>query len=146
MGIFKPCLTLGFYLITRTLVCNVSLVTSHPHVEPEQPTNPRVLDHARASSMQPNQPYDNKARGEQNKAFVVGETGPTFQHVKPDNRVYPEVKTSAGIVRGVYKTVPKTGEVVAVYRGIPYAEPPLGHLRFMVSNSASFFHLLFFYT
>lgn len=36
----------------------------------------------------------------------------------------PEVRTAAGVVRG------RTEDGLAVFRGIPYAEPPLGEARF----------------
>lgn len=42
------------------------------------------------------------------------------------------VKTDSGQVRGVaLRTLLKNEEYIA-YRGIPYAEPPVGNLRFKV--------------
>ncbi|WP_039798721.1 carboxylesterase/lipase family protein [Nocardia araoensis] len=39
-------------------------------------------------------------------------------------RIQPEIRTAAGIVRGRWE------DPVAVFRGIPYARPPVGELRF----------------
>ena len=40
----------------------------------------------------------------------------------------PEVRTTAGVVRG------RSDGDLAVFRGIPYAEPPLGEARFQPSR------------
>lgn len=42
------------------------------------------------------------------------------------------VTTLSGRVRG--ELVQDVNATYYSYRGIPYAEPPIGHLRFMVSN------------
>lgn len=44
----------------------------------------------------------------------------------------PEVKTSLGVLRGV-SMVSRGGREYALFTRIPYAEPPLGKLRFIVS-------------
>ncbi|MEU7747549.1 carboxylesterase family protein [Nonomuraea sp. NPDC049158] len=44
--------------------------------------------------------------------------------------VEPEVRTTAGVVRG------RTEDGLAVFRGIPYAEPPLGAARFQAPRPA----------
>jgi hypothetical protein len=42
--------------------------------------------------------------------------------------IEPEVHTAAGVVRGRWENV------VAVFRGIPYAEPPVGSHRFQAPS------------
>lgn len=42
------------------------------------------------------------------------------------------VKINEGLIKGKYATT-KKGRIFASYTGIPYAEPPLGPLRFLVS-------------
>src|SRR5215469_7561371 len=49
--------------------------------------------------------------------------------VEPDRPGAPEGRTTAGRVRGRWAREPGAGEV-AVFRGIPFAEPPVGDLRF----------------
>src|ERR1044071_5228890 len=44
--------------------------------------------------------------------------------------VEPEVRTTAGVVRG------RTEDGLAVFRGIPYAEPPIGAARFQAPRPA----------
>jgi hypothetical protein len=47
----------------------------------------------------------------------------------------PEVTINNwGTIRGEYHKVPSTGETVSVFKGIPYAEPPVGKRRFMASR------------
>lgn len=43
------------------------------------------------------------------------------------------VKTESGPVRGVSLTTYLKNKTYNAYRGIPYAEPPLGELRFKVN-------------
>lgn len=50
------------------------------------------------------------------------------QSVSPDTG--PEVRKSAGVVRG------RWDNAIAVFRGIPYAEPPVGARRFAAPVSA----------
>lgn len=45
----------------------------------------------------------------------------------------PEVQISEGLVSGVY-TKTHSGRTVSVFHGIPYAEPPTGHLRLVFSE------------
>ncbi|PPJ35828.1 carboxylesterase [Nocardia nova] len=54
------------------------------------------------------------------------------QTVSPDTA--PEVRTSAGVVRGVWHNA------IAVFRGIPYAEPPVGARRFTAPVPARPWH------
>lgn len=51
--------------------------------------------------------------------------------------VFPIVCTKSGCVEGVAKTGYQVDEFEAFY-GIPYAEPPIGALRFAVSRTDSF--------
>ncbi|WP_433519208.1 carboxylesterase/lipase family protein [Nonomuraea sp. CA-143628] len=46
------------------------------------------------------------------------------------SEVEPEVRTTAGVVRG------RTEDGLAVFRGIPYAEPPIGAARFQAPRPA----------
>ncbi|WP_103964000.1 carboxylesterase family protein [Nonomuraea solani] len=43
----------------------------------------------------------------------------------------PQVRIAVGVVRG------RTEEGLAVFRGIPYAEPPVGEARFQVPRPIS---------
>lgn len=45
----------------------------------------------------------------------------------------PVIKTTFGPVRGLQRTS-KLGELFYSFRGIPYAKPPVGPLRFKVSD------------
>ncbi|MEU1823388.1 carboxylesterase family protein [Streptomyces abikoensis] len=57
---------------------------------------------------------------------VTGVTGPTGS----TGLSRPEVRTDRGTVRG------RTEDGLAVFRGIPYAQPPVGELRFMAPRPA----------
>lgn len=46
----------------------------------------------------------------------------------------PLVEVNEGKLLGTYKTN-INGEQFCSFQGVPYAKPPLGHLRFKVSNS-----------
>lgn len=53
----------------------------------------------------------------------------------------PVVEIQSGKIRGTIETG-VTGEKYLAYKGIPYAKPPLGDLRFEVSNSCSHHFLI----
>lgn len=48
---------------------------------------------------------------------------------------YPEVITSLGTIRGTEMTSYHHGKSFSAFRGIRYAQPPVGELRFKVSLS-----------
>lgn len=50
------------------------------------------------------------------------------------NQIYGEliVKINEGLIKGQYG-ITRNGKIFASYTGIPYAEPPVCNLRFMVS-------------
>ena len=58
----------------------------------------------------------------------------TFQLQGPDSAL--EVQTESGAVVGNIKTLPH-GKSVHEYLGIPYAEPPVGELRFTAPKPAN---------
>jgi len=47
-----------------------------------------------------------------------------------DNSSFPIVFTRSGSLQGVKVTIPNTDETYLSFKGIPYAEPPVGKLRF----------------
>ena len=57
----------------------------------------------------------------------------TFQLQSYDSA--PVLQTKSGAVVGKIETLPH-GKTVHVYLGIPYAEPPVGELRFAAPNPA----------
>ena len=48
--------------------------------------------------------------------------------IELDTSVAPEVRTTAGVVRGRWR--PTAGAASAAFFGIPFAEAPVGELRF----------------
>lgn len=46
----------------------------------------------------------------------------------------PRVRTSLGDIRGYYK-ISRHGRKYEAYEGIPYAQPPVGKLRFKVRRT-----------
>ena len=49
----------------------------------------------------------------------------------PESGFEPEIRTAAGVLRG------RLEAGLAVFRGIPYAEPPVGALRFAAPQAVS---------
>lgn len=43
------------------------------------------------------------------------------------------IKVKQGVVRGIEQKLPNNG-IVYCFKGIPYAEPPIGNLRFEVNG------------
>lgn len=54
-----------------------------------------------------------------------------------DFDAYKVIETKDGPVRGQLKTTNFNGKPYYAFQGIPYAKPPVGELRFKVSNSLS---------
>ena len=54
---------------------------------------------------------------------------PKLNQAELDEQQYPVVQTESGAVVGKIETLPQ-GKSVHEYLGIPYAEPPIGGLRF----------------
>ena len=44
----------------------------------------------------------------------------------------PIIQTLSGPVQGQYLTTARRGNAYSSFKGIPYAEPPVGYLRFKV--------------
>lgn len=57
-----------------------------------------------------------------------------FVNFSWQNEQAPRVKTSLGDIRGYYK-ISRHGRKYEAYEGIPYAQPPIGNLRFKVRRT-----------
>jgi hypothetical protein len=55
----------------------------------------------------------------------------------------PEVSTAEGKLQGTILNITRKGKTIYAFLGIPYASPPTGELRFMVSH-AQIIHILQF--
>lgn len=55
---------------------------------------------------------------------------------------YKVVETSNGKIRGILNTTFLNGISFYSFKGIPYAKPPIGDLRFKVYNSLKFIFFL----
>lgn len=64
-------------------------------------------------------------------SVILGTISFTVQ-VSCDQNDYPEVVTSSGTIKGS-KMVSHHGKSFVAFRGIRYAQPPVGELRFKVS-------------
>jgi len=59
---------------------------------------------------------------------------------RPETSKPPEIQTTTGRIAGYYMNT-LTGNVIGAYEGIPYAESPVGKLRFRVRTN--FFRISF---
>lgn len=67
-------------------------------------------------------------------SIVLGSTIPNDE--VPANDEFKIVQTTSGLVRGRKFTTLFANKEFYSFRGIPYAEPPIGELRFKVSKRA----------
>lgn len=66
--------------------------------------------------------------------FKVLEFGKNIPPAPPASAI-PIVSLKQGQIFGKSDVLPRTGKPYIYFRGIPYAEPPVGKLRFQVSES-----------
>lgn len=76
--------------------------------------------------------------------FLLNDSMYSFSMIKPmhfstvgaDSSLgddYPEVQISSGLIKGIKMSSFWTNQTFYAFRGVPYAAPPIGDLRFKVT-------------